>query len=82
MKSTHDMKRAMKKTDDYMNPPNGMRYQAEIQSEGIYDWVVCPYCGKRAFMITPGAVIRGQLFKCRGSNCKREFEVNFDLRAM
>lgn len=65
--------------DDFMNPPDGMMYQAEIIQDGMYDWVSCPYCGKKAFAITPGAVIQGQIFKCRGSNCKREYEVNYKL---
>lgn len=40
------------------------------------EWVRCPHCGKRQFPITPGAIIRGQMFRCRGSNCKKEFKVS------
>lgn len=62
-----------------LNAPVTEGYQAEIVSDGMYDWVKCPFCGKRAFMITPGATIKGQVFKCRGSSCKKEFEVNYYL---
>ena len=65
-----------------MNLPDRTSYQADIRNDGMFDWAVCPYCGKKAFRITPGAMIRGQFFKCRGSNCKQEFEVNYDMRAM
>lgn len=41
-------------------------------------WITCPRCGKRAFPLTKGAVIKGQMFKCKGSSCKREFLVNVE----
>lgn len=62
-----------------LNAPVVDKYLAEIVNDGMYDWVKCPFCGKRAFMVTPGAVIKGQIFKCRGSSCKKEFEVNYNL---
>ena len=67
----------IRRNDDFMNLPDRLSYQAEIQSDGMFDWVVCPHCGKKAFLITPGAIIRGQMFKCRGSSCKQMFEVNY-----
>lgn len=39
-------------------------------------FVCCPYCGKRNFPVNHGARIFNLVFKCRGSNCKREFLVN------
>lgn len=63
---------------DYMNPPlphNGQAYIQRDYKTG-QDWVRCPYCAKKQFPLTPGAKIQGQKFKCKGSNCKREFEVN------
>ena len=72
----------VRKSNYFMNPPQREKYQADIRNDGMFDWAVCPYCGKKAFRITPGAVIKGQFFKCRGSNCKQEFEVNYDVRAM
>lgn len=62
--------------EDFMNKPDTSGYQAVIKSDGVYKWVTCPFCGKRQFPVTPGAVIQGQLFKCKGSSCKRTFEVN------
>lgn len=62
----------------YMNPPlphNGKAYIERDYKKGI-DWVCCPYCCKKNFPLTPGAHITGQKWKCKGSNCKKEFEVN------
>lgn len=44
-------------------------------------WAVCPYCDKKQFPITLNAVIKGQFFKCRGSNCKRPFLVDTETGA-
>lgn len=62
----------------YMNkpiPPDGQAYIQRDYKTG-QDWVRCPYCAKKQFSLTPGAKIQGQKFKCKGSKCKREFEVN------
>lgn len=62
----------------YMNkpiPPDGQAYIQRDYKTG-QDWVRCPYCAKKQFPITPGAKIQGQKFKCKGSNCKKEFEVH------
>lgn len=63
----------------YMNRPEPTDGRAYI----FYDkkntpWVTCCFCGKRAFPLTKGAVIKGQVFKCKGSSCKREFLVNIE----
>lgn len=62
----------------YMNPPLPNDGQAYIQTDYKTgkDWIMCPYCGKKQFPLTPGAHITGQKWKCKGSNCKNEFEVN------
>ena len=68
-----DMKKHMGTNfSDYMNAPLPHNGQAYIQ----IDWICCCHCGKRQFPLTPGAHITGQKFKCKGSNCKMEFEVN------
>ena len=62
----------------FMNAPlphNGQAYIQRDYKTGN-DWIMCPFCGKRQFPLTPGAHITGQKFKCKGSNCKMEFEVN------
>ena len=62
----------------YMNEPlphNGQAYIQRDYKTGI-DWICCCYCAKRQFPLTPGAHITGQKFKCKGSNCKMEYEVN------
>ena len=64
--------------ENYMNEPLAHNGQAYIQRDyktGI-DWVMCPFCAKRQFPLTPGAHITGQKFKCKGSNCHEFFEVN------
>lgn len=61
----------------YMNapePPDGQAYISYDKNNA--PWVTCPYCAKRQFPLTKGAVIKGQVFKCKGSKCKREFLVN------
>lgn len=63
---------------DYMNEPlphNGQAYIQRDYKTGI-EWIMCPFCGKRQFPLTPGAHITGQKFKCKGSNCREIFEVN------
>lgn len=39
-------------------------------------WIVCPYCGKKALKILPATKIHRMPYKCKGSNCKKEFMVN------
>ena len=62
----------------YMNEPlphNGQAYIQRDYKTGK-DYVMCPYCAKKQFPLTPGAHITGQKFKCKGSNCREIFEVN------
>lgn len=67
---------------EVMNPPFPGDYQASIIDYGVQKWVACPFCGKRQFPLTPGAIILGQMFRCKASTCKQEYEVNIDLRAI
>lgn len=66
---------------EMMNKPNPNEYQAKYGNYGRTDWVLCPYCGKRQFPLTVGAIIKGQFFQCKASTCKRVYEVNTDQRA-
>lgn len=61
-----------------MNPPephNGQAYMQYDRKTGK-NWIHCPHCGKRQFPMTDGASIKGQVFKCKASDCKQEFVVN------
>ena len=63
---------------EYMNahlPHNNQGYVQRDYKTGK-NYVMCPYCAKKQFPLTPGAHITGQKFKCKGSNCKMEYEVN------
>ena len=62
----------------YMSAPLPHNNQGYVQRDYKTgeDWVHCCWCGKKQFPLTPGAHITGQKFKCKGSNCKMEFEVN------
>lgn len=51
---------------------------SKIDSAQKIKWVSCPYCKKKAFMIFDDTKIHRMPFKCRGSNCKREFIVNIE----
>ena len=63
---------------EYMNAPLPHNNQGYVQRDYKTgkDYVMCPYCAKKQFPLTPGSHITGQKFKCKGSNCKMEFEVN------
>lgn len=80
-KIINDITQEMVGTDGferYMNKPedsDGQAYLKKNYKTGE-NWVMCPYCGKKQFPLTPGAKITGQKWKCKGSNCKKEFEVN------
>lgn len=63
---------------DYMNAPLPHNNQGYVQRDykSGENFIHCPFCGKKQFILTPGAHITGQKFKCKGSNCKQIFEVN------
>ena len=63
---------------DVMNPPvepDGQAY-TERDNQGRL-WVCCGWCGNRNFLIRPTTRIENMPWKCKGSKCKREFEVNY-----
>lgn len=64
--------------EDYMNTPLTHNNQGYVQRDYKTgkDFIHCPLCGKKQFILTPGARITGQRFKCKGSKCKQIFEVN------
>lgn len=63
---------------EYMNAPLPHSNQGYVRRDYKTgeDFIHCPFCGKKQFILTPGAHITGQKFKCKGSNCKQIFEVN------
>ena len=65
--------------DNYMNKPDSSEYQAEFIDLGGRKWIQCPFCKKKQFPLTSGAVIIGQMFICKGSKCKKEYEVNYPV---
>ena len=62
----------------YMNEPLSHNGQAYIQRDYKTgkDYVCCPHCSKKNFMITDETRIHKLPWKCKGSNCRKEFEVN------
>lgn len=63
---------------EYMNAPfphNNQGYvQRDYKTGKLY--VCCPHCSKKNFMITEETRIHKLPWKCKGSSCKKEFEVN------
>ena len=76
-----DMEKHMRIDSDfseYMNEPLPHNNQGYVQRDyktGI-DWVCCPHCSKKNFMITDETRIHKLPWKCKGSNCREIFEVN------
>lgn len=76
-----DMEKHMGIDSDFsghMNKPLPHNNQGYVQRDYKTgkDFIHCPLCGKKQFILTPGAHITGQRFKCKGSKCKQIFEVN------
>ena len=59
-----------------MNPPEPWDGIAQIKTVNGEKWVICPYCFKKALKILPTTKIHRMPYKCKGSNCKKEFMVN------
>lgn len=64
--------------EDYMNAPLPHNNQGYVQRDYKTGklWVHCCYCSKKQFCITEETKIYKLPWKCKGSNCKMEFEVN------
>lgn len=59
-----------------MNPPEPWDGQALLKNINGQTWVCCPFCQKKVFPIKPNTKIRNLPMKCKGSSCKKTFEVN------
>lgn len=59
-----------------MNPPEPWDGRALIKNINGKLWYCCPFCQKKALLISPDTKIQHLKLKCKGSNCKKEFEVN------
>ena len=62
----------------FMNAPllhNNQGYVQRDYKTGVL-WVHCCHCGKKQFSITEETKIHKLPWKCKGSSCKKEFEVN------
>lgn len=59
-----------------MNPPEPWNGQALLRNINGQMWICCPFCQKKALLINPNTKIQNLPMKCKGSNCKKEFEVN------
>lgn len=62
----------------YMSAPlphNNQGYvQRDYKTGNLY--VCCPRCSKKNFMITEETKIHKLPWRCKGSGCRKEFEVN------
>lgn len=61
---------------EYMNIPEPWDGKAMVRKDNGNTWIVCPYCGKKALKILSTTKIYRMPYKCKGSNCKKEFMVN------
>lgn len=61
-----------------MNPPEPPDGQAYIEKDYRTGelFVMCPYCGKKNLKIRETTRISNLTLKCKGSSCKKLFEVN------
>ena len=61
----------------YMNKPEEWDGRALLVTlaDGS-KWICCPFCQKKAIKITNDTKISKLPYKCTGSNCKKEFEIN------
>lgn len=69
--------------DDFskcINPPeHNLDSVADIKIfPDLSQWVVCPFCGKKAIKILPDTKIHKMPYKCKGSKCQKEFLVNVE----
>lgn len=64
----------------YINlPEDGWDGVADVKIfPDLSEWVVCPFCGKKAIKILPDTKIHKMPYKCKGSKCKKEFLVNVE----
>lgn len=56
----------------YMNKPETVNVKVEIED----GYVICPFCKKKLFKVWSDTRISNLPYKCKGSNCKKEFVIN------
>ena len=62
----------------YMSAPLPHNNQGYVQRDyktGVL-WVRCPWCGNKVFPISDETEIHKLHWKCKGSKCHKEFEIN------
>lgn len=64
----------MDEFNKYMTPPQEINGEAYSELYGDKFWIHCPFCGKKQFPLSEGAIIQNQVFQCK--KCKQEFLVN------
>lgn len=61
----------------YMNQPEPWNGQGIVKTfSNGEQWIVCPFCYKKALKIDKHTKIEHLTIKCKGSNCKKEYEIN------
>lgn len=61
----------------YMNKPEPCDGKGMIKTfPNGEQWIVCPFCYKKALKIDKYTRIEHLTIKCKGSNCKKEYEIN------
>ena len=67
--------------DDFSKCMNLPEHNLDIVADikifpNLSQWVICPFCGKKAIKILPDTKIHKMPYKCKGSKCQKEFLVN------
>mgnify|MGYP000874974262 FL=1 len=63
-------------SDHVDNPVNKLqRGNIKKYTDGS-KWVICPYCGKKNIRVYPKTWIKMLPWKCKGSNCRKDFLVD------
>lgn len=58
-----------------MNPPEPWDGRALIKNVNGKDYACCPFCQKKSLRIESNTIIKHLRIKCKGSNCKKVYEV-------
>lgn len=61
---------------EMMNPPEPWDGQALIKNIKGNKYACCPFCMKKSLLIDQKTEIKHLKIKCKGSNCKKVYEVN------